>query len=88
MYKFIILDTKRKKKIGYFLKHWPSSHGFNKLVIKAKMHAKTYIFWIFVVWKYDMIFFFYLWETWLYVWKQDIFFVYNILQCFDENRVF
>jgi hypothetical protein len=24
------------------LKYWPSSHGFNKLVIKAKIHAKTY----------------------------------------------
>jgi hypothetical protein len=25
------------------LKYWPSSHGLNKLVIKAKMHANTYI---------------------------------------------
>ena len=25
-----------------FLKYWPSSHDFNKLVIKAKMHAKTF----------------------------------------------
>jgi hypothetical protein len=25
-----------------FLKYWHSSHDFNKLVIKAKMHAKTY----------------------------------------------
>jgi hypothetical protein len=24
------------------LKYWPTSHGSNKLVIKAKMHAKTY----------------------------------------------
>jgi hypothetical protein len=29
---------------GCFLKYWLSSHDFNKLVIKAKMHAKTYIF--------------------------------------------
>ena len=25
------------------MKYWPSSHGLNKLVIKAKMHANTYI---------------------------------------------
>jgi hypothetical protein len=24
------------------LKYWPSSRDFNKLVIKAKMHANTY----------------------------------------------
>jgi hypothetical protein len=31
------------------LKYWPSSHDFNKLVIKAKMHAKiTYIFFSFL----------------------------------------
>jgi len=45
------------------LKFWPSSRDFNKLVIKAKMHAKTYIFLkipgsrdFFFVWKYDVIF--------------------------------
>jgi hypothetical protein len=50
------------------LKYGPSSHGSNKLVIKAKVHAKTY-FWIFcvlcikkqydffVVWKYDAMIF-------------------------------
>jgi hypothetical protein len=27
-----------------FLKYWPSSRDFNKLVIKAKMHAKTHFF--------------------------------------------
>jgi len=26
------------------MKYWPNSRDFNKLVIKAKMHAKTYIF--------------------------------------------
>jgi hypothetical protein len=43
-YKFIILDIKRKQNIffGFFFKYWPSSHGSNKLVIKAKMHDKTY----------------------------------------------
>ena len=40
----------------YFLKYWSSSHDFNKLVIKAKMHAKiTYIFWSFNVWDYEFI---------------------------------
>ena len=30
------------------MKYWPSSHDFNKLVIKAKMHAKiTYIYFLF-----------------------------------------
>jgi hypothetical protein len=43
-----------------FLKYWPSSRDFNKLVIKAKMHAKTHFFFevFFVVWKYDVILFF------------------------------
>ena len=39
-----------------FLKYWPSSRDFNKLVIKAKMHANIN-FWTFVVWKYDMFFY-------------------------------
>jgi hypothetical protein len=44
-YKFVITDTKRKQNIfGVFLKYLSSSHNFNKLVIKAKMHAKTCIF--------------------------------------------
>jgi hypothetical protein len=30
-----------------FFKYWPSSRDFNKLVIKAKMHANTY-FWNFL----------------------------------------
>ena len=43
-YKFVISDIKRKQNIffGVFLKYWPSSCDFNKLVIKAKMHANTY----------------------------------------------
>jgi len=42
-YKFIIPDIKRKQNIFWvFLKYWPSSHDFNKLVIKDKMHAITY----------------------------------------------
>jgi hypothetical protein len=46
MYKFIIQILKEKKQniFWVFLKYLPSSHSFNKLVIKAKMHAKTYIY--------------------------------------------
>ena len=39
MYKLAI----PKKDYLEFLKYWPSSHGLNKLVIKARMHANTYI---------------------------------------------
>jgi hypothetical protein len=43
MYKFVIPDTKTKQNSFLeFLKYWPNSPNFNKLVIKAKMHAKTY----------------------------------------------
>ena len=42
-YKFVIPDTKTKQNIFLkFLKYWPNSHDFNKLVIKAKMHPKIY----------------------------------------------
>ena len=41
MYKLVIPKTKRF--FLEFLKYWPSSHGLNKLVIKAKMHSNTYI---------------------------------------------
>ena len=44
-YKFIITYTKKGQKYFFrILKYWPSSHGSNKLVIKAKVHANTYIF--------------------------------------------
>jgi len=43
-YKFVILDIKTKQHILFFWKYWSSSRDFNKLVIKAKMHAKIYIF--------------------------------------------
>jgi len=43
-YKFVIPNTKgRQKDFLEFLKYWPSSHGFNKLVVKTKVHANTYI---------------------------------------------
>jgi hypothetical protein len=43
-YKIITPDIKRKQNKFFleFLKYWPSSRDFNKLVIKAKMHANTY----------------------------------------------
>ena len=44
MFKYVIPYTKIKQKdFLEFLKYWSSSHGLNKLVIKAKMHANTYI---------------------------------------------
>ena len=44
MFKYVIPYTKiRQKDFLEFLKYWPSSHGLNKLVIKAKMHVNTYI---------------------------------------------
>jgi hypothetical protein len=56
-YKFIIPDIKTKQNTFLsFLKYWSSSHGFNKLVIKAKIHAKIYFLKLFFAWKYDMIF--------------------------------
>ena len=43
MYKFVIPDTKTKQNIFLkILKYQSNSCDFNKLVIKAKIHAKTY----------------------------------------------
>jgi hypothetical protein len=39
---FVILDIKRNNFFLDFLKYWLSFRDFNKLVIKAKMNAKTY----------------------------------------------
>ena len=41
MYKVVTPYTKKKKNLK-FLKYWPSSRDFNKLVIKANMYANTY----------------------------------------------
>jgi hypothetical protein len=41
-----------RKQNNFFLKilkYWPSSRDFNKLVIKAKMDAKTFFFKVFFV---------------------------------------
>ena len=35
--------------LGFFLKYWLSSRDFNKLVIRAKMHAKTFFGFFFVI---------------------------------------
>ena len=63
-----------------FLKCWPSSRDFNKLVIKAKCIPKTY-FWNFLCCiQIQYVFFIYFWETWPYAWKQNIFFIFfNVL---------
>ena len=47
-YNFVIPNIKTKQNIFVFdfLKYWPSSHDFNKLVIKAKMHAKIILFFL------------------------------------------
>ena len=45
MHKFVIPNLKEDKKIFLeFFKYWPSSHDSNKLVVKAKVHANTYVF--------------------------------------------
>jgi len=52
MYKFIFPDTKRKQNIFWvFLKYWPSFYGFNKLVIKVKMHAEHIFFFEFLLYE-------------------------------------
>ena len=51
-----------------------SSRDFNKLVIEAKMHAKTFFFLKFYCLKIQYEFFFR--ETWPYAWKQNIFFMF------------
>jgi hypothetical protein len=43
-----ILKDKQNKIFVVFLKFWPCSLDFNKLVIKAKMHAKTLFFSIYI----------------------------------------
>jgi hypothetical protein len=49
-YKFIIPDAKTKQNIFLkFLKYWSNFRDFNKLVIKVKMHAKTYFLEVFFV---------------------------------------
>ena len=50
MYKIVTLDIKREQHNFFeFLKYWPSSHDFNKLVIKDKMHAYFFLKFSFVI---------------------------------------
>jgi len=52
MYKFIFPHTKRKQNIFWvFLKYWLSFYGFNKLVIKVKMHAEHIFFFEFLLYE-------------------------------------
>jgi len=46
MYMVVNPDTKRKQNKIFleFLKYWLGSRDFNKLVIKAKVHAKTFFY--------------------------------------------
>jgi hypothetical protein len=57
-----MFNIRKQKDFLEFLKYWPSSHGLNKLVIKAKMHANTYIVLKFSLLyeKYDVIIFIYI----------------------------
>ena len=58
-----------------FLKYWPSSRDFNKLVIKAKMHANTYFLKFSLIYENTIwiFYFYYFWETWPHAWKQKIY---------------
>jgi len=93
MYKFVIPDIKRKKNNFFwiFLKYWSSSRDFNKLVIKAKMHAKTYIYILKFSLLYENTLWFFIYSFILFTFyrlgrmheNKDVFFL-----CFDENGVF
>jgi hypothetical protein len=69
MYKVVTPYTKKKKNLK-FLKYWPSSRDFNKLVIKANMYANTY-FWIFLCCMKI---------------QYDFFFIFERLGCMHENK--
>jgi hypothetical protein len=78
MYKVVILDIKRKQNnfFGIF-EILASSRDFNKLVIKAKMHVKTFFLLLLfenTIWFIIFLFLFFR-ETWPYAWKQNIFYI-------------
>ena len=72
-----MFNIRKQKDFLEFLKYWPSSHGLNKLVIKAKMHANTYIVLKFSLLyeEYDVIIFIYIYilEKLGCILKQNIF---------------
>jgi len=58
MYKVIPQILKENKIIFLeFLKYWPSSRDFNKLVIKVKIHANYFLNFSFDVWRYNFFYF-------------------------------
>ena len=59
--------------LGVFLKYWHSLYGFNKLVIKVKIHAKT-------------IFKFFLFFFCMKIWYE--FFIFKKLCCMHENKIY
>jgi hypothetical protein len=66
------------------MKWRPNSHDFNKLVIKVKMHAKTYFLKFSFLYENTIWFYFFIFERLSPVHEnKNIFF-----QCFDENQVF
>jgi hypothetical protein len=73
------------------LKYWPSSHDLNKLVIKAKMHANTYIVLKFSLLCENMMLqylYIYILERLGRILKQNIFLKNMYFVRFDANRVF
>ena len=82
-----MFNIRKQKDFLEFLKYWPSSHGLNKLVIKAKMHANTYIVLKFSLLyeKYDVTIFIYIYigETRPYFKTKhffDMYFLYVLTQ--------
>ena len=71
IYKFVIPYIKTKQNILIFLKYWLSSRDFNKLVIKAKMHAKIFFFLSFLCCMKI---------------QYDFFFCFERLGCMYENK--
>jgi hypothetical protein len=69
------------------LKYWPSSHDFNKLVIKAKMRANTYFEFLFFVYIYMKIQYDIFLRD-LAVCMKTNYFILFIYLCFAENRIF
>ena len=73
------------------MKYWPSSHDLNKLVIKAKMHANTYIVLKFSLLCENMMLqylYIYILERLGRILKQNIFLKNMYFVRFDANRVF
>jgi hypothetical protein len=74
IYKFVIPYIKTKQNILIFLKYWLSSRDFNKLVIKAKMHAKIFFFLSFLCCMKIQYDFFFVLRDWAVCMKTNLFF--------------